>query len=113
MQVQSPSEKIKHLIGALEYQQNLELIALKTQFKNTYDSFKPVNILKNSLLEIKNAPEIKQHLASTVLGISGGFIMKQLVVLTSTNPAMKVVGTVLQYVVGNLISKYSQKNVPK
>lgn len=110
MQNQTPSEKLENLIGALEYQKRQEMDALKTQFKSTYDSFKPINILKNSLLEIKNTPEIKKNITSTILGISGGFVMNKLVAITSTNPIMKIVGTVLQFVVGNYISKYSRKN---
>lgn len=106
MQTQRPSEKLEHLIGAISYQQKQELAALKFQFKSTYDSFKPVNILKKSLLEIKESPEIKNNMGGTILGISGGFIMNKLVTLTSKNPAMKIVGTVLQYIVGNYISNY-------
>lgn len=111
MQTQSPSEKLEHLIGAISFQQKQELVALKSQFEITYDSFKPVNILKNSLLEIKDSPDIKKNIGSTILGISGGFIMNKLVSITSKNPVMKVVGTVLQYVVGNYISNYNNKEV--
>ncbi len=109
MQTQTPSEKLEYLLGALAFRQKQELAALKSQFESTYDSFKPVNILKNSLLEIKGSPEIKQNITSTFLGISGGFIMNKLVSITSKNPVMKVVGTVLQYVVGNYISNYKNK----
>lgn len=111
MQTQSPSEKLEHLIGAISFQQKQELVSLKSQFEITYDSFKPVNILKNSLLEIKDSPDIKKNIGSTILGISGGFIMNKLVSITSKNPVMKVVGTVLQYVVGNYISNYNNKEV--
>ena len=107
MQTQRPTEKLEHLMGALAFQQKQEWVALKSQFEKTYDSFKPVNILKNSLLEIKESPEIKKNIASTLLGISGGFIMNKLVSITSKNPVMKVVGTVLQYVVSNYISNYN------
>ena len=109
MQKENPSKRLDYLIGALEYQKSQELIALKSQFHLTYDSFKPINILKNSLAEIKNTPDIKKNITSTVLGISGGFIMNKLVAVTSSSPVMKVVGTVLQFVVGNYISKYAQK----
>lgn len=109
MQTQTPSEKLDHLIGALAFEQKQQLADLKLQFETTYDSFKPVNILKNSLLEIKDSPEIKKNIAGTILGISGGFIMNKLVSITSKNPVMKVVGTVLQYVVGNYISNYNKK----
>ena len=111
MQTQRPSERLEHLIGAISYQQKQELVALKLQFKSTYDSFKPVNILKNSLLEINESPDIKKNIGSTILGISGGLIMNKLVALTSKNPVMNVVGTVLQYIVGNYISNYNKKEV--
>ena len=108
MQNESPSEKLHYLIGALEYQKSQQLIDLKQQYQTTYDSFKPINILKSSLLEIKNTPEIKQNITSTILGISGGYVMNKLVSITSKNPVMKVVGTVLQFVVGNYISKHTR-----
>lgn len=110
MQTESPSKKLEYLIGALEFQKSQELLALKAQYEATYDSFKPINIIKSTLLEIKSTPDIKKNLTSTLLGISGGFVMNKLVAITSTNPLMKVVGTVLQFVVGNYISKYVQKN---
>ena len=50
MQTESPSKKLEYLIGALEFQKSQELLALKAQYEATYDSFKPINIIKSTLL---------------------------------------------------------------
>ena len=110
MQNKSPTEQLELLIKACEIESTLKLEALKNQFHKTYDNFRPVTILKNALVEIKNTPEIKQNITSTVLGITGGFVMNKLVAITGSNPVTKIVGTVLQYIVGNYITKHTQNN---
>ena len=110
MQNNNPTLKLEQLIKQRESEQVQKLAALKQQFHETYDNFKPVNILKNALVDIKNTPEIKQNITSTLLGITGGFVMNKLVSITGSNPITKIIGTVLQSVVGNYITKHTQNN---
>lgn len=110
MQNNNPTLQLQQQIKQRESEQVQKLAALKLQFHETYDSFKPVNILKNTLVDIKNTPEIKQNITSTILGITGGFVMNKLVSITGSNPVTKIIGTVLQYVVGNYITKHTQND---
>ena len=106
----SANQKLDELISITKTQQAQQLLELKQQFEKTYDSFKPVNILKSNWMELKNTPHLKEQLLPTILGISGGFITNKLVSITTKNPILKILGSALQYFVSNYITKHTENN---
>lgn len=108
MSKQNAVDSLKESIYLLEIRHAQEGKILKEQFKITYESLKPVNLIKNSIQELANSVEIKNNLFETVVSILTGYLTKKIMVNSKSNPIMKIFGAFLQYGVTSLISKNAE-----
>ncbi|TRX37546.1 hypothetical protein [Flavobacterium restrictum] len=99
------TEILQQTIALLEEKQKNEFIALKLQFQETYDSLKPLNLLKSAFTEMTTAPVIKNNLVNNAIGLATGYLSKRVLFGTSLNPIKRVVGTLLQFIVSNVVTK--------
>lgn len=96
--------QLANRIELLKAKQETDFIILKNQFEITYESLKPINLIKETFNEIKHNSEIKTNIFKTSLGILGGYISKKVLFGNSNNPFKKISGNVLQYIITNLIT---------
>ena len=87
------TEELRESILLLETKQAYEGALLKEQFKITYESLKPVNLIKNTLNELTQAPDIKADLMSTTMSLAAGYLSKKMAVGSTSNPFKLVLGT--------------------
>ena len=100
------TEELKKSIEILEVDQNLSRYLLKEQFITTYESLKPVNLLKNTLNEVISSPDLMDNLLGTLVGMSTGYLSRKFVVGASGNVFRKLIGSVLQFGVTNIIAQH-------
>lgn len=105
MQNIKTASDLKAAIQQLERKQANELVLLKEQFNTTYESLKPLNILKRQFKEMVTSPEVKNSLLATTIGLAGGYLSKKLMVGGSKNPIKKIIGTLLELGVAKVASK--------
>jgi hypothetical protein len=98
-------EGLRNAIQKLEFKQNQELVLLKIQFHTTYDSLKPINILKNTFKEFTASPDFKDNFLGAATGLTAGYLTKALMASISHNPITKIVGSLLQLGITNVVSK--------
>lgn len=108
MAKQSAVDSLKESIRLLEIRQAEEGQALKEQFKITYESLKPVNLIKSSISELTSSAEIKNGLFETIVSIVTGYLTKKMMVSSKSNPFMKIMGAVLQFGVTSLVAKNAE-----
>jgi hypothetical protein len=101
------TDTLNESIALLENRQKQELRILKEQFELTYDSLKPLNIIKGAFKEIATTSDLKGNIINNVIGMSTGYITKKLLLGSSHNPVRRVLGTVLQFVITNVVSKHA------
>ena len=107
MKTRNETEALNELILAEELKYNRDLEQLKDQFHVAYESIKPFNLVKNLFHEVTSSPEIKSDFVSNAIGLGTGFITKTLLLGFSHNPIKKVIGTVFEFAVANLVTKHS------
>ncbi len=100
------TEELKKSIEVLEVEQDLSRYLLKEQFNTTYERLKPVNLLKNTLNEVISSPNLIDNIISTLVGLSTGYISRKIVVGASANVFRKLMGSVLQFGVTNIIAQH-------
>jgi hypothetical protein len=96
---------LRQLIKEKELECFIEGKLLKEHFHRTYESLKPVNILKRTIKEIFTAPDIKTNIVNTALGILTGFVAKKTFTGQSRNPLTKLAGTILEILVARKVTK--------
>jgi hypothetical protein len=104
--IQSASE-LKAAIQQLEAKRVEEGRELKRQFEITYESIKPVNLIKSTFKEVIGSTEIKGNMAKSVAGFAVGFLVNKLIFRGSSGPLRKLLGTVVIFGVTNVVTKHA------
>lgn len=97
------SRELKFAIQVLKIEQVEKEILLKEQFYTTYEAFKPLGMLKGVIKDIVSP----SNLVGTAISIGSGYISKQLVVGGSHNLFRKLLGSVTQLGVTNVVAQNS------
>jgi hypothetical protein len=101
------SSDLKVAIDELETKRLQEGKELKRQFEITYESIKPVNLIKSTFKEVLGSTEIKGNVAKSAAGLAIGFLVNKLIVRGSSSPLRKILGTVLMLGVSNVVTKHA------
>lgn len=99
--------ELNQAILLLEAKQTLEGCMLKEQSKITYESLKPINLIKNTIKELASSPDFKADLINTSLGVVVGYLSKKLAIGETNNPFKQLLGTILQMGVTSVVAKNS------
>lgn len=105
----SSTADIKKAIQLLEEEQALKGQLLKEQFYITYESLKPVNLLKSAIEEISSSPYLVNNILGAASGLASGYLSKKMVVGASGNIIRKLIGTVIQFGVTNIVANHPLK----
>lgn len=97
--------ELKKAIQLLEIEQAFKGQLLKEQFFLTYESLKPLNLLKNTLKDAASSPWLIENLIGAALSLSSGYISKKVVVGASGGLIRKIIGSVLQFGVTNVVAQ--------
>lgn len=95
-------------IYEMEARQVSEKEILEEQFKITREGLKPANIVKGLVDDIANSTTLKDMVVDNVIGFATGLVSKKLVFGNTSNPLKKIIGTALQFGVGNLVAKNAE-----
>jgi len=98
---------LEEAINQLKTQRAQELILLRNQFYLTYESLKPINLIKHTFKEASSSTEIKEGVVSNVIGLTTGYFTKAILIGSSANPIKKILGTLLQFTVATLVAQNS------
>jgi hypothetical protein len=99
---------LKSAIRVLEVEQVAKETELKEQFYLTYESLKPVNILRNTIKELFSSSSRNEDFSGTAVGAAGGYLVKKLLVGSSGSLLRKLIGTALQIGMTNFASHKSE-----
>lgn len=109
MRSKNAIESLDEKIALLEGRRAYELEQLQEQWKHTYESMKPINLIKSTFKDVASSPEIKGNLLNNVVGLASGYISKKILFGSTHNPLKKVAGAVLQFAVTNFVGKKMEK----
>lgn len=109
MKKKNETDTLNETIILLQNKQAEELKLLKEQFHLTYETLKPINLIKSSFHEVTSSPspDIKNNLLNNVIGLTTGYLSKKIIVGASNNPIKKILGALLQFTIANVVSKHS------
>jgi hypothetical protein len=100
------SAELKKAIQLLEIEHAFNGQKLKEQFHLTYESLKPVNILKGTLKDIISSPNLIDNILGTTIGLATGYLTKKIVIGASGNLFRKLFGSAMQIGVTNVVAHH-------
>jgi hypothetical protein len=102
--------QLDEAIARLEMKREMKLDELKDQLNTTFQSMKPINLLKGTLEDLKHFPEVKSNVVQLITSLAGGYLSKKILVGKSHSFIKKTLGYLVQYGVTNFISKKVNTN---
>ena len=98
-------EVIVEKIYALRVKQEEDLDDLKQQFHATYESFKPLNLIKNTFREATTSPDVKNSFVDGALNIATGAISGNLLWGLTERPIKKILSTAFNFIKNRFAKK--------
>jgi len=92
-------------IKELEALEARQMTALKMQAHDTFQSMRPVNLLKSAFSDVVGSKSVKQNALTASLTIGAGILIKKIITHRSKGLLGKVAGYGLQFLTTKLISK--------
>jgi hypothetical protein len=99
------AEELKGAILELEAKKIVTEEALRKQFHETLETFKPSNIVKNTVSEVSASPQFRHNFLNLALGLGAGYISKKIATGKKAGLLAKTAGTALQFGIASLIAK--------
>lgn len=107
--MKSKRQLLEEAIVLLENKQAMELRLLKEQFQTTYESLKPINLIKSTFKEVGASPDLKKDILNTAVGLATGYLTKNPVSSLAGAPVKKMLGTIAKFALAKLVSTNSDK----
>ncbi|RUT71738.1 hypothetical protein D0817_03375 [Flavobacterium cupreum] len=98
-------DTLNQRIQLLENRQDEEWCAIKEEIDDIKENLKPLNLIRNTVEEINETVGFKSNLAQSAMSIGIGYLAKRFIVGKSDSIFKGILGSVLQLVVTNLVSK--------
>ena len=106
--MKNETNALKERISLLESRQAQEITLLKEQLHLTYETLKPLNLIKTTLQEVSSSSDLKGDILNNVIGLTTGYLSKKVLVGSTHNPIKKMAGTLLQFAIAKVVSKHSE-----
>ena len=104
------SIELKNAIQRLKVEQTIEEQLLKEQFYFTYESLKPINLLRSTIYDITTSPHLIDSILGTATGLATGYLSRKIMMIgASGNLFRKLLGSVMQLGVTNVVSQNPDK----
>ncbi len=100
--------QLKEAIALLQARQQEKKFILVEEFHQTYESLKPLNLIKSTFNKILDTPDITNQVVDTSLGLGVGVLSKKLLIGKSTNIFKRFFGTIIELTVANAVAKNSE-----
>lgn len=105
MQTITSTADLRKVIQLLEVEHAANGKQLKAQFYATYETFKPVNLLRSTLHDITSSPHMIDNILGTTLGLAAGLV-SNVVFKGLAGPGLRrVISPVLQSGVTSFVAK--------
>lgn len=98
--------ELRLAIEAKQFELTIQGQLLKEHFFVTFESLKPINLIKSTLSEITSSPYLIENMLGAVTGMVSGYVSKKIAVGTSHNLFRKIMGSVLQFGVTNIVAQH-------
>lgn len=103
-------DQLNQRIKLLEDRQDAEWCSIKDEIDDIKENLKPINLIRNTVEEINETIGFKSHIAQSALSIGIGYLAKRFIVGKSNTMFKGILGSIVQLIVTNLVTKPQHEN---
>lgn len=109
MKKPNATESLKETIRLLEKRQAEEGKEFKKQFKLTYESLKPANIIKSTIRDLAYSVELKNNLFDTVISLISNHMAKRILTNSKGGFFSRIFRVLAHFGITNMITNNSEE----
>lgn len=109
MKKPNATDSLKESIRLLEIRQAEEGRLFKEQFKLTYESLKPANIIKSTIRDLAYSVEVKNNLFDTVLSLISGYLAKRILTDNKSGIFNRIIRLLAHFGITNVITNNAEE----
>ena len=109
MKVINLKQELESKIIDLESRQSNQFNDLRSQYYETIESIKPLNLIKSATQSFIETPNLKANLINGAIGFGVNYISKKIINENSPNPVKRVLGKFFKFAIKNFIGKKSKE----
>jgi len=102
------TSELRLAIEKLEAEQFYQGQLLQSQFYDTLEGLKPINLLASTLSDISSLPVFSNSILGPIAGLATGYFSRKLIVGASVNVFRRILGTLVQFGVTNFVSRHPE-----
>jgi hypothetical protein len=97
MQKITSVDGLKHAIQLLEIEQEKKGRLLKDQLIITYNSLRPVNIIRKTLKDIFTPSGMVENMSGSAIGATSGYLLKRYLIGSSESKLRRLIASIIQF----------------
>ena len=109
MQKITSVDGLKHAIQLLEIEQGEKGRLLKDQFLTTYNSLRPVNLIRKTLKDIFSPSGLVENISGTAIGTASGYLLKRYFIGSSESKLKKLIASIVQFGITSAAARFSDQ----
>ncbi len=99
--------QLREAIALLKAEAEEKRLIMIDQFHDTYDSLKPINLIKTAFHKVADLPDLASQVIGTSIGVGAGILSKKILIGKSTNIFKKLFGVILEFAIAGAVAKNS------
>lgn len=109
MKKPNAADSLKETIRLLEIRQAEEAKEFKEQFKLTYESLKPANIIKSTIRDLAYSVEVKNNLFDTLVSLVSNYMAKKILSDSKSGFFARIFRVLAHFGITNMITNNSEE----
>lgn len=101
------TNNLRNAILLLEAERADSGALLKEKFNQTYESFKPVNLLRSAVKDMVSTPQLTDNVLGATVGLAAGYLTKK-VIGGKDDGTRQLVGSILGNSVTNMVAQHPE-----
>ncbi len=98
--------RLQDSIQLVKEEQIIKRQLLQEQLNISYESLKPLNLLRGAIRDMSSLPDLGNNVLGSVLGLGSGYLSRKLFVGSSGNIIRKLLGSFIQIGITNIVAKH-------
>jgi hypothetical protein len=109
MQKITSVDGLKHAIQLLEIEQEKKGRLLKDQLIITYNSLRPVNIIRKTLKDIFTPSGMVENMSGSAIGATSGYLLKRYLIGSSESKLRRLIASIIQFGITSTAARFSDQ----
>lgn len=109
MKAEKATDKLARDLLLLEAKRSNDWDDLTEEVREGFESLRPINLIKSTVKEMTEAPDIKGGVGKVAIGMATGYLLKKIFFRSSHNPLKNIAATAFQTLATNIATRNSDK----